>query len=899
MTKLFVPQVHPDMVVRARIVQRLEEGLRRRLTLISAPAGFGKTTLVSDWHHSGSRDDVAVAWLSLDERDNDTGRFLTYLVEAFHLANPEIGDDARVLTTSMPNVQPELILTRLINSVGYLSGQVALVLDDYHVIENPGIHNAMDFFIEHLPPQLHVILTCRTDPPLSLARLRVRGEVIDIGAEDLRFTVQETTDFLQNAIGRDIGAGDILELERRTEGWAAGLQLAAISLRDRDDVHAFIHSFSGQHHHIVDYLVDEVLNRQPVATQEFLLRTSLFDRFTADLCDAVTRRGDSHAMLESLERSNLFITALDSERRWFRYHHLFAGVLRRKLRQAQPDVILDLHRRASIWFEEHGDPIEAIWQSINGEDWRRAGDLIEANERLLFSRGQSRALLRLTQAVPNEVVLSRPWLLNARAWAQILNGEVENSRRDLTALVGLIERIERDPSRAGEISEIERGQIRGSLAAARAMNSILANDFEATLKFSDEALGQLPEEDIGRRSMTKGVRAQALWLSGDLQSSADASREMIELSKLTEAPLFRIIGLLTVGSIEVEWGHFDRAAALYEQAIDYAEGRGLSNWQYVGRVLSFQSEIPYERNDLEEALDIAKRGREIAGHWASRQAYDVTYLHLARVHYARRDLDSARSVLSEAPAYANAGPGAAKAAQVEALQALVDLESGERERLGRIESDLLAAASGLRDRVWLWTPAMRVRGQVLNALGRYDDALSILAPLFDICIERGWVRQAIQTGAVLAISHHGRGDQSAAVRTLEQVLTYAEPHGFLRSILDAGAGIDQVIEAALKRRREERHDTAYLNRLLKIAREERQRGSAASATQRGLVEPLSEREIEVLRLIAAGYSNAEIADEIYVVVGTVKAHAHNIYTKLGVRNRTQAIKRARELGLVE
>ena len=897
MTKLFVPRVQPGLVVRTRVSKRLDEGLRRRLTLISAPPGFGKTTLVSGWIHSRVPDERCIAWLSLDERDNDTARFLTYVVEALLLASPEIGEELRSVVRSLPNVQPDQIITQLINRVGELTGQIVLVLDDYHMIEQAEIHRALDFLIEHQPPQLHVILTCRVDPPISLSRLRVRDELIDIGADELRFTAQETARFLQNVVGRDISAGSIHELEQRTEGWIAALQLAAISLRTCDDVQTFIHSFSGQHRHIVDYLVDEVLNRQPPAVQDFLLHTALFDRFSAELCDAVTERQDGYALLALLERLNLFTIPLDSERRWFRYHQLFADVLRQRLRQLQPQLIPSLRRRASVWFEEHDDPIEAAWQAINGEDWQRVSVLIKAHAQPLFNQGQSRALLRLTQAVPDEIVRSKAWLLDTRGWAQSLNGEVAGARRDLLALAELVG----DQDHSNALSALERRQLRGSLAAARAMNAILENDFDATLAFGDGALQQLPEDALRMRSMIEVSRAQAHWLVGDLQSSIDASWRGIELSRQTDAPLFRIIGLLSVGSTEVEWGELEHAAEIYEQAVGFAGSHGLANWQFLGRVLSFQSEVPYERNDLETALTIAAHGRELTGAWSTSYAYDVTHLQLARIHYARCDLDGARAALEQSPSYSGMGPGAAVVAQVEALKALVALEAGDRSRLIAVEQELLKLVAEIpADRIWLWTPALKATGQVLNAIGRPADGVSILAPLFETCIERGWLRQAIQSGAVLALSYLSDGRQEAAARTFERVLADAEPRGFLRSILDAGPGIGQVIEATRTRRREAQRDSVYLNRLLKLAREDRQRQPGQARTSKpGLIEPLSARELEVLSLIAAGYTNAEAADELFVAVGTVKAHASNIYTKLGVRSRTRAVSRARELGLVD
>lgn len=895
MTKLYIPRARSEFVLRSRMFQRLETGLRGNLTLVSAPAGFGKTTLVSSWCRHRVSDDQAIAWLSLDERDNDPGEFLVYLVEAIRLA---VGDDRS--GGSAPDPRPEAVITRLINRVGEVDGQIVLVLDDFHVIKNRDVLSAVDYLIEHQPPQLHVVITSRTEPPLSLSRLRGRGELVEIGADELRFTIDEAEAFLRHATGREIAEADVRELERRTEGWVTGLQLAAISLRDQDDVRAFIDEFSGQHRHVFDYLVDEVLERQPSATQQFLLHTSLFERFTAELCEAVTGRRDSHAVIDELERANLFITPLDGAWQWFRYHQLFAELLQRRLRQAEPDVVPELRRRASVWFEARRDYVEALRQAIEGEDWPRVSSLITAHWQLLFNQGHSRTLLQLLRAVPDDVVLSSPWLLLTRAWAANLNGERERAARDTAALAGLLERIERDPQRSGEISQEDWRKLRGSLVEAAAFDAIMKGDFDSALKHCDEALGWLAEEDFELRSMFHGIGSQALWLLGDLERSAEYAREMIELSALAEAPLARIIGLLSLGSIEVEWGLLDLAAERYRLAVEFAAGQGLAEWQYTGRVLTFQCEIPYERNDLDLALEIAQRARKITGYWASEQAYDGSYLQLGRIYVARREIESAREILSQAPRPSSPNTSASEVAQVDALLALIDLESGERGKLEEIERDLTTPALGGYERVWLWMPAMRARAQVLNTARRRDDAVSILAPLVEVSFERGWVRQAVQAGSVLAVSHAGRGDQDAAIHVFERVLTLAEPRGFLRSILDAGRGIDAVIEAAREHRRAEDANSTYLTRLLDLAREDqRQEKVLRPGAASGLVEPLSGRELEVLRMIAAGHTNAAIAERLFVVVGTVKAHASNIYGKLGVTNRTQAINRARELGLID
>ncbi|MGD8398656.1 MAG: LuxR family transcriptional regulator, partial [Anaerolineae bacterium] len=556
-TKLYIPPIRRELVSRPRLIERLNAGLNGCLTLVSAPAGYGKTTLVTQWLNSTK---CPSTWLSLDESDNDPTRFLVYFVAALRTVDADIG---KGVLSALQSPQPppvEAVLTSLINDAAAIPDRILLVFDDYHLIESPPVDNALTFLLEHLPAQMHLVIVTREDPHLSLARLRARGHLTELRAADLRFTASEAADFLNQVMGLELAAEDIAVLERRTEGWIAGLQLAAISMQGREDTAALIKSFAGSHRHVLDYLVEEVLKQQSESIQTFLLQTTVLDRLTGSLCDAILGRGaddqrstgdrntfalqlpsssaSGQEILEHLERSNLFVVPLDEERRWYRYHHLFADLLRQRLHQTQPEQVPILHRRASKWYEQNGFVDEAIEHALRAEDFERAADLVEGRAETPWGRGEQIRLQGWLEALPAEQVLSRPQLCIFHAWGLFASGQQSAAEQSLQAAERALERTagrETDaaPAKRVRMPVSDMTKIQGRAAAVRAFMASFRGDVSEIIQYSRQALDRLPEQDLVWRSSAAIALGDAYSFNGELVAACRARLEALEASKAT------------------------------------------------------------------------------------------------------------------------------------------------------------------------------------------------------------------------------------------------------------------------------------------------------------------------------------------------------------------------------
>ena len=525
-TKLYIPPPRPNVVLRPRLITRLNEGLHGRLTLISAPAGFGKTTLLSEWI-AGCK--WPVAWLSLDESDNDPSQFLTYLVAALQTIDNDMGAGMLSILQSPQPRPAELFLTSLINAVAQAPQEFILALDDYHRIEARPIHNALTFLLDHLPPQMHLAIVSRSDPPLPLARLRGQRTLTELRAADLRFTPDEAATFLNQVMRLDLSAADVAALETRTEGWIVGLQMAALSMQGRADTASFIRAFTGSHRFIIDYLVEEVLQRQVERVRDFLLQTSILDRLSGPLCDAVSGQGDGRAMLEALERGNLFVVPLDEERHWYRYHHLFADMLQARLTREQPDQAPLRHRRASEWYEQNGLPSDAIRHALAAEDFERAADLVELAWPAMRRSRQEATVLGWVKALPDKLIRARPVLSVVSAWALLDGGELEaaearlrDTERWLGTAADMRERPEAPSAGMGvaEMVVVDQEQFRSlpaSIANARAYRAQALGDVAGTVTYARRALDLLPEGDYYERGTTAALLGLAYWASGNLE----------------------------------------------------------------------------------------------------------------------------------------------------------------------------------------------------------------------------------------------------------------------------------------------------------------------------------------------------------------------------------------------
>src|SRR5437588_1521367 len=566
-TKLYIPRLRPNVVSRPRLIERLHEGLHRNLTLIAAPAGFGKTTLVSEWLAGGAR---PTAWLSLDEGENDPARFLTYLVAALRTIAPTLGEGVLGALQSPQPPPPEAMLTALLNDLTTISDHLVLVLDDYHVLDAKAVDHALTFLLEHLPPQMHLVIATREDPPLPLARLRARGHLTEVRAADLRFTPSEAAAFLNQVMGLDLSAEDIAALERRTEGWIAGLQLAAISLQGREDVPGFIRAFTGSHHFVLDYLLEEVLGQQDARLQTFLLHTSILHRMSGPLCDAVLLdpSASGQATLEHLERANLFLVPLDNERRWYRYHHLFADLLRQRLHQSfvsspgdAESQVNELHRRASVWYEDHGLEIEAFHHAVAANDVEHATRLVEGKGMPLQFRGAVTPVLHWLESLPKTVLDARPSLWVMYASALSMTGQLTGVEPKLQAAEAALQGAEPDDQTRNLV---------GHIAAIRPLLAAAQNQVETIIAQSRRALEYLHPDNLAVRTATIWKLGIAYQLQGQRAAASQAYAEAIAVSEASGNLIIHISAAVGLGNVQESENLLYVAVQTYERILRFA-----------------------------------------------------------------------------------------------------------------------------------------------------------------------------------------------------------------------------------------------------------------------------------------------------------------------------------------
>ncbi|MDQ4063781.1 MAG: helix-turn-helix transcriptional regulator, partial [Actinomycetota bacterium] len=617
-TKLYVPPPQPRIVLRPRLIERLNEGLHRRLTLVSAPAGFGKTTLLGEWLAGCGR---PAAWLSLDEGDNDSTRFLSYLVAALQTIAADIGEGVLGALQSPQPPPTESSLTDLLNEIAAVEVDLVLVLDDYHMIDTKPVDDALTFLLEHLPPRMHLFIATREDPNLPLIRLRTRGQMSEVRAADLRFTPDEAAEFLKGVMGLNLSAEEIAALETRTEGWIAGLQLAALSMRGREDVPGFIRAFAGDNRYIVDYLVEEVLKRQPERIRSFLLQTSILDRLSGSLCDAVTGQEDGRGMLEALERGNFFVVPLDDKRQWYRYHHLFAEVLFAHLMQEQPAQIPTLHRRASEWYEHNGSAADAIRHALAAEDFDRAADLVELAVPAMRRRRQEATLLGWLKALPDELVHVRPVLSVGYAGALLQGGELEgvedrlrDAERWLDTTADVRERPETPSAEMVVMHEEAFRRLPASIAVHRAGLALARGDVPETVTYARRALDLAAEDDHFRRGAAAALLGLASWTSGDLEAAhrsyANGMAHLQMAGNISDA----IGGAIALADIRIAQGRLREAMRTYEHALQLATEQGDPVMRGTADMYVGMSELHRERNDLHAATQHLLRSKEQGEH---------------------------------------------------------------------------------------------------------------------------------------------------------------------------------------------------------------------------------------------------------------------------------------------
>jgi ATP/maltotriose-dependent transcriptional regulator MalT len=906
-TKLYVPPPQPSAVLRPRLIERLNEGLQRKLILVSAPAGFGKTTLLGEWVATCGR---PAAWLSLDEGDGDPSRFLAYLVAALRTVAPGIGEGALGALRSPQPPPVESVLTALLNEVDTVPDDFVLVLDDYHVIDAGAVDDALAFLLEHLPPRMHLVIATREDPQLPLARLRARGQLAELRAADLRFTPSEAAEFLEGVMELSLPAEDIAALETRTEGWIAGLQLAALSMRGREDASGFVRAFAGDNRYVVDYLVEEVLQRQPESVRSFLLQTSILDRLGGPLCDAVTEQEDGRGMLEALERGNFFVVPLDDKRHWYRYHHLFAEVLSAYLMQERPAQIPALHRRASEWYERNGSAAEAIRHALAAEDFERAADLIELAVPATRRSRQEATLLGWLKALPDELFRFRPVLSVYFAGTLLQSGQldgVENRLRDAERwLDTAADTSARAEAPSAEMVVLDEEEFRGlpaSIAMYRAGIALALGDVPQSVTYARRVLDLAAEDDHFRHGAASALLGLASWTSGDLEAAhrsyAGGMAHLQKAGYISDA----VGGAMTSADIRVAQGRLRDAMRTYEHALRLAAEHGEPAMRGTADMYVGMAEVHRERNDLEAATRHLLRGEEQGEHTGFPQYPYRWRVAMARILEAEGDLDGTLDLLEEAERlyvsdfHPNVRPIAALKARIWVAQGrLGEALDWARERGLSAHDD----PSYLREfeHVTL-ARVLLARYKSDRADGSMLEALGLLERLLKAAEEGGRMGSVIEILALQALAHEARGERPSALVPLEQALKLAEPEGYVRVFVDEGLPMARLLSGAAARG----IMPDYTARLLTVFEAEEHKSETGShlplaLPAQSLTEPLSQRELEVLRLVAQGLSNREISERLFLAVITVKGHNRNIFRKLQVRRRTEAIAHAQELGLL-
>jgi LuxR family maltose regulon positive regulatory protein len=897
-TKLYIPPPRPELVPRPRLVKRLTGGLHRKLTLVSAPAGFGKTTLVSDWaaQLAGSAN-IRLAWLSLEEADNDPIRFLTYFLATLRQLEPTIGRTVQGMLHATPPPPIQTVMTSLINEISatFATTRCILVLDDYHLIESKSIDNALNFLLDHPPPPpggLHLVIATRDDPHLPLARMRVRGQLTELRATDLRFTSAEAARFLNQVMGLNLSAEDISALENRTEGWIAGLQLAAISMQGRKDTAGLIKAFTGSHHYVLDYLITEVLEQQRESVHTFLLQTAILDRLTGPLCDALTGQSNGQVTLKQLEHANLFVVPLDEQRRWYRYHHLFADLLRRRLAQLNPKQVPTLHLRASEWCMQNGLVDGAIEYALRAEDFERTAQLIGHVAEAVWVAGEHNKLGRWLAQLPAEVVSTNPHLCIFYAWSLFAAGRPDAAEQAVQAAEQTLE-----TGSKSSLTPEEQLKLRGRVAVVRAFMAFFQEDVSGIIRYAHQALEYLPRQDLIWRTTATIALGDAYNLSGQVPAALQAQLEVVEVSKAAGNIYVTLTAGLKLAVTYRLQGQLQRSIETCRHLLDLAEEEGMSESVVAGCLMTMWAELLAELNELDRALELGNRGLALTKRGGDVGMLGWSYICQTRILYSGGDLAGTQENFREMGKMSrtlNVPPWVTN--RMAAWQARIWLAQG---KLQSVSQWVVERGLDAEDELNLQHEReYMVLARLLLAQGRLDEATRLLQRLIQSAEAGERTSQLVELLTLKAVALEAGGDTDQAITHLEQALILAEPGGFIRVFVDEGLPVARLLTKVAVRTTAPDYASRLLAAFPDVVPELASVTDQQDQANAKLIEPLSDRELEVLHLIASGLTNQEIASRLFLTVNTVKVHAHNIYGKLAVNNRTQAVAQARALRIL-
>jgi LuxR family transcriptional regulator, maltose regulon positive regulatory protein len=875
-TKFYFPPIPSGFVARPQLLRKLDAALTHRLTLVSAPAGAGKTILVSAWVQSAWKKGAAFGWLSLDAADNDPGRFLEYLGSCLEEGGTVIDIDV------LPNKLGELekILAIFIQGLMDLTREVILVLDDYHLIHNKQIHAALQYFLDRSPAHLHIIVLTRSDPPLELARLRVAGQLVELRMDDLRFSAQEAGEFLEHSAGLKIANDDVHSLNSRAEGWIAGLQMAAISLRGAKDPPAFIAAFAGSHRYVFDYLIEQVLDRQTPEVREFLLRTSILERLSAPLCDAVTGTGGTaRGMLSAIERANLFLVPLDDEHGWYRYHHLFSDLLKLVLEQSHPGFSVELHHLASHWYEAQGYLSEALNHALVAKDMELVANIVSKNVLVLVDLGEIVPTLAQIDAIPAEQRASLPWLDVAYAWALAYIGQ--NDRAD-TSLAFTEQHME-------GLESIKRNKLLGHIASVRAYLAWTNGDqSEEAVAFAEKADRFLPKEELAVRALNLTTLGNSLIQISDDPRAADVLEQALKLAKQAGQSHVVMQASSGLAYAYMVLGKNHQAQIVCEKAIEIADAyqrRNVRPLKAVASVYTILSRIWLESGDVEKAIQIAYKGMALSELWGQFDTIMMCSEYLAYALAIANQGDEAREILRSARKIAQKGPPW-HLQILDMVEFEIYLDSDQQE-----DGEIQRAATYKQESFDKLSSFAEVR--VLLKQNRPAEALTVLEQASVVADKYGNYRK-VRLFALQALAYFQNQDHASALHSIKLALELAEPENRVITFVREGAAMEKLLRLAHARA----IAPAFVKQILSAFESRRKQSISSVRISETLVDPLSDRELEVLRNLNSYLSTPEIAERLVVSANTVRTHIKNIYGKLGVHGRSGAVRRATELGLL-